>query len=117
MPGRRAVPAGHYSAKIRFSPHHGYAVVGLYGIPGYSDVEIHPGNDVYDTLACILVGNTRGYLISHGQTLDAVLNSRVTFNALMFALGWSDYKSLTTWDAVREAELKRRSEFNIFIYG
>lgn len=116
-PNRRCIPTGKYGLYLRYSPHHGYAVLGYSGIPGFTDVEIHPGNDVYDTLACTIVGDTRSTIIRQGITLDAVINSRATYGRLMTKLGWPDYAQLNTWDQVRQATLTRPSEWEITVSG
>jgi hypothetical protein len=102
FPERRRIPAGRYLARLRYSPAHGYAVYGYVNVPGFSDVEIHPGNDVLDTKACTLTGNSRGTIDIGGTTYDAVLASRDAFKAFMTARGCPLYKSLTSWDAVRD---------------
>ncbi len=102
VPGRRCIPAGRYIARLRYSPGHGYAVYGYMNVPGFEDVEIHPGNDVADTKACTLVGDSRGTVDIGDAVYDAVLNSRDTFKVFMTARGCPDYKSLTSWDMVRD---------------
>jgi hypothetical protein len=73
MPDRRRIPAGRYLARLRYSPAHGYAVYGYVNVPGFSDVEIHPGNDVLDTKACTLVGAYARHDRDRRHEYDAVL--------------------------------------------
>lgn len=56
----RAIPAGTYSVSYRWSPKHGMNVPHVENVPGFEDIEIHPGNFPKDTLGCCLVGLSRG---------------------------------------------------------
>lgn len=66
-PPRRAdkpccIPLGTYDVKVRWSAKHGRLLPGVENVPGFEDIEIHPGNFPKDTLACLLVGKTVGPL-------------------------------------------------------
>lgn len=66
-PPRRAdkpccIPLGTYDVKVRWSAKHGRLLPGIENVPGFEDIEIHPGNFPKDTLACLLVGKTKGPL-------------------------------------------------------
>lgn len=100
VPGRRRIPAGVFTCRLRYSPAHGHAVYGYVDVPGFSDVEIHAGNELLDTKACTVVGATRGKLAVNGQLLNAVLNSKPTLDAFMEARGCPEYKTLTSDSAV-----------------
>lgn len=75
--GETAIPAGVYKASIVMSPHFKTFVFLFQGIKGYSQVEIHPGNWVTDTLGCILLGMKRGV------DMNAVGTSKKAFDLLM----------------------------------
>ena len=54
--GDSAIPAGTYPVKIRFSNRFKRDLPGIEGVPNYSGLLIHGGNDKLDTHGCILVG-------------------------------------------------------------
>lgn len=58
-PGHPCIPAGEYPIILSFSPHFKMVTPELVGVPGRSDIRIHPGNYPKDSLGCILVGDTR----------------------------------------------------------
>ena len=51
-----AIPAAIYFWKKYLSPSHGFEVVLVEGVPGFTSIEIHPGNVPKDTLGCTVVG-------------------------------------------------------------
>jgi hypothetical protein len=69
------VPAGMYGYSIYSSPRFGRNVIAVEAIPGFDDIEVHPGNFPRDTHGCCLVGRTEGS--------DFVGQSDVEFDALM----------------------------------
>jgi hypothetical protein len=71
----RAIPAGTYPALLVMSKRFGKQVLQLQGVPGFTAVEIHMGNDAPDTDACTLVGET--------HSPDWVGTSDAAFVALM----------------------------------
>lgn len=73
-----AVPTGTYHWSKAFSQHFGFMVIKIFNIPGFEDIEIHPGNYPKDTHGCCLVGSTQGK--------DFVGNSVVEFLTLLAAL-------------------------------
>jgi len=103
------VPCGLYTARLRFSASHGYAVFGLLNVPGHSDIEIHSGNTCEDTKGCILLGDkvSGGFPVHDAlrfpgcTELLGVENSRNTLCSFMSLLGVPNYKSLFSWDDVR----------------
>ena len=96
VPGRRCLPPDTYLVYLRFSPERGHAIYGYEDTHGFSDVEIHSGNDELDTRACTIVGTERGTL----SGMHAVLNSRVALDAFMTARGCPNYTALTSVTAV-----------------
>lgn len=70
-----AIPAGTYEVKYRWSEKHQRNLFHVENVPGFTEVEIHIGNYPKDTLACLLVGETRGE--------DFIGNSHGAFDALM----------------------------------
>ncbi len=54
--GKTAVPAGTYRITLYYSPRHRRTVPLLHDVPGFSYVEIHPGNYPEDSEGCILPG-------------------------------------------------------------
>ena len=69
------IPAGTYDIEILPSPRFQMNTPHVMNVPGFTEIETHPGNFPKDTDGCCLVGTT----VSH----DFVGNSRVAFNALM----------------------------------
>src|SRR6185312_9631630 len=69
----RAIPAGTYKVSYRFSPKHNMNVPHVENVPGFEDIEIHPGNFPKDTLGCCLVG------LSRGPSPDFISASRPAF--------------------------------------
>jgi hypothetical protein len=57
--GKTAIPAGKYKVIVNMSPKFKKLLPRLIDVPNYTGVLIHGGNDVDDTLACILVGYDR----------------------------------------------------------
>lgn len=69
------IPAGTYPVKPRWSEHFQKNVLGVYDVPGRTDIEIHIGNFPTDVKGCIAVGDI--------QHADYVGNSRVAFEEIM----------------------------------
>ena len=69
------VPAGVYRYRVGPSNHFGRNVVFVDNIPGFDDVEVHPGNFPTDTHGCCLVGKTEGpNFVGHSdEEFDALL--------------------------------------------
>lgn len=113
---QKRIPPGKYTVFLRYSPKHGYAVPGLKAVPGYNNIEIHPGNSVLDTEGCILVGATRGPVeCQDGEKREGVLTSRATFAALMDRWGWERYRMLTDWDKVKSFNDALKPEARTFV--
>jgi hypothetical protein len=78
VPGRTAIPAGDYAFEITYSKRFQRDVPRLIDVPGFTYIEIHPGNTDADTAGCILVGQWLGG--------EQIANSRKAFEALMDVL-------------------------------
>ena len=69
------IPAGQYSVTLQMSARFHRITPHVMNVPGFSEIEIHPGNYPKDTEGCCLVGSTR--------ETDFVGNSQATFGQLM----------------------------------
>ena len=78
VPKETAIPHGRYEVKLLLSPRFGFVTPHLIDVPGFTEIEMHPGNTNKDTEGCILVGTQR--------EVDVVTNSRIAFTALMAKL-------------------------------
>ena len=93
--GRTAIPTGVYRldmatisprlATRRWAAQYGGVVPRLLDVPGFDGVLIHPGNTAEDTLGCILVGRNKA--------VGKVLDSTLTYQALMDGYLWPSKKS------------------------
>lgn len=54
--GKTAIPYGTYEMTLIDSPHFKRKVPILAGVPGFTSIEIHPGNTIDDTNGCLLPG-------------------------------------------------------------
>lgn len=59
IPGETAIPIGTYKIVVRDSPHFKRSLPLLLSVPGFEDIEIHPGNTARDTHGCLLLGESR----------------------------------------------------------
>jgi len=73
--GETSIPYGCYDATMSMWESGGYVTPILYGVPKFSGIRIHKGNDKDDTNGCILVG--------YNSAIDFIKSSRVAFNDLM----------------------------------
>jgi len=55
--GQTAIPAGTYELGLRDSPKFGDDALWVKGVPGYSYIMIHSGEDIDDTEGCLVVGD------------------------------------------------------------
>ena len=78
VPGETAIPLGRYEVQLLLSPRFGYVTPHVLNVPGFTNIEIHPGNTNLDTEGCILVGTQRNE--------DSVQNSRIAFTGLLAKL-------------------------------
>lgn len=69
------IPAGKYQGLLQLSPHFGMVTPHLLDVPGFVDIEIHPGNFWTDTMGCTMVGYEKG--------TDFIGQSRPAFEDLM----------------------------------
>lgn len=56
----RAIPEGTYNVTRGYSPKHKRDVPHVDDVPGFEEIEIHPGNYPHDTEGCTLVGQNKG---------------------------------------------------------
>lgn len=73
--GRTAIPYGKYKYYKAKSPKRGYDVIWIEDVDGFKWVQIHPGNTVYHSKGCILVGYRRDG--------DKIYESKKAFEDLM----------------------------------
>lgn len=84
------IPAGAYWAKPHASPKHG-RILWIQGVPGRTEILIHPGNFHKDIQGCILVGMDFRDINGDGQP-DAT-DSRKAMNRIFEIIGIrSNYK-------------------------
>lgn len=91
------IQEGQYIAGKYMSPKFGYEVWKLDNTPGYTYVEIHPGNMKENTTACLLLGQYWGKLNQH----RAILNSGETFRMFMAATEQADTLLVTVRSAIQ----------------
>ena len=106
LPDRRnavnvsCIPAGEYPLKMIVSPKYG-PVYKVHDVPGRTDILIHTGNTVDDTLGCILPGCAYGLLdVKHEskatgvvgiEKMLAILSSRVAYIRLKAILAGENH--------------------------
>lgn len=100
-PNVSCIPAGTYTLKLIYSPHHGLALWEFQAVPNRSFCEIHSANLPSQLLGCVALGQTRGEL--NGQR--AVLQSQLAVDDFMGATLVSNYRSLNSPDAVTAANV------------
>jgi hypothetical protein len=57
--GNTAIPFGTYQGFLRYSPSKDRIVPQLENVKHFTYIQIHSGNDISDTLGCILIGYKR----------------------------------------------------------
>lgn len=72
--GKTAIPYGTYRVIIDYSPHFKRNMPHVLNVKGFEGIRIHAGNDEFDTLGCILVGENK--------VVGKVLNSKAVFSKL-----------------------------------
>jgi hypothetical protein len=72
------VPDGIYDWEVAFSPRFNRNVIRVQSLPGFDDIEVHPGNFPRDTHGCCLVGST--------ESANFVGHSDAEFDALLAKL-------------------------------
>jgi hypothetical protein len=90
-PGEEAIT---YKAKRHESPRYGETLY-LPGVPGRSEILIHAGNYVSDTLGCILVGAQFRDL--DGDSLTDVTSSRQTLGVLLQKIDGEEVELKIEW--------------------
>jgi hypothetical protein len=74
-----SIPAGTYPIILAQSEHFDMIVPQVQDVPGFTGIEIHPGNFPPNTHGCLCIGEGRGP--------NEVTQSRVAFDQLMLAIG------------------------------
>ena len=69
IPGKTAIPFGHYRIVIDFSPHFGMLIIHILDVPSFDGIRIHPGTTEADTDGCVLVGHTQDKIKIGGSGL------------------------------------------------
>jgi len=83
-PDVSCIPPGVYHCAMRDSAKHHGQVYGVEGVPGRSDIEIHPANLASQLLGCIALGQTVGQVtLDSGETGWGVLNSKAAVAAFV----------------------------------
>lgn len=77
--GHRCIIAGRFLCRRRWSAKHGCEVFEITGVPGRTDIEIHPANWPFQLLGCVAPGES--IEVINGKR--GVTNSRATFDAFM----------------------------------
>lgn len=81
------IPSGTYVVKLLWSNRFQMLTPHIMDVPGFTLIEIHPGNSPVDTEGCTLVGMNRA--------ADVVESSRLAFGKLMERLRTADDISST----------------------
>lgn len=76
-----AIPEGAYAFALQWSPRFQMITPHILSVPGFTDIEIHPGNIPKNTEGCTLVGKTY-----QPSCPDFVGQSRAAFEVLMAKL-------------------------------
>lgn len=77
--GNTAIPLGRYKIMMQPSPTFKRDMPYLQNVKGFTDVMIHPGNQVGDTKACILVGeNVKPGKLINSRAWSDVLNLKIS---------------------------------------
>ena len=82
------VPEGEYFCSPYFSPAHQHNCFLINDVPGHSGVEIHWGNDLKDTLGCVLIAQD----FSLFQPVEIIESSRVEFGLLWDKYGQTGFR-------------------------
>lgn len=98
--GETAIPAGRYRVRLTYSPRFGRLMPSVEGVPGFSGVRIHSGNDHQDTEGCILVGMAKGQL--DGDPDPEILQSRAAYSELFGRLKRVDDLGEEIWLTIQD---------------
>jgi len=90
-PDVSSIPAQQYTCRRHSSPRHGECFK-IMDVPERTDVLIHKGNTISDTLGCPVLGSSHGALTEGDR---AVLNSGAAFRRFMNAMEGYDECHLT----------------------
>lgn len=73
--GETCIPFGKYKVEVTYSPKFKRKLPILLDVPNFEGIRIHRGNDIKDTLGCILVGDINKH--------NKLINSTITEKALV----------------------------------
>lgn len=94
--GQTAIPAGRYPVTLEESPRFGVDTITINGVPGFSYIRIHAGNDEDDTEGCPLVGQVRAEA--------SILKSRAALAELKPKLQAARDEGQAIWITIKNAE-------------
>ena len=82
--GKTAIPAGRFRVEATYSQKFRRYTMQIMDVPGFGGIRIHPGNDEFDTLGCLLPGLQRtDTTVLHSRGAVAVLERH-----LIHLTGW-----------------------------
>lgn len=61
VPGKTAIPCGRYRLRYTFSPKFGRKMWLVDGVPFFSGIRVHTGNDAGASEGCLIVGRKLGF--------------------------------------------------------
>lgn len=83
------IPPGTYLVTRHESPRFGDVFL-IHDVPDRDDILVHPGNDLDDTLGCLLPGLDREHIQTHeGLEPAKVISSRLALNLLKDKFGYN----------------------------
>lgn len=81
QPQVSCIPAGSYTCFRRHSDHFQCEVFEIGGVPGRSDVLLHPANYASELRGCVALGTS--FVDLNGDGVNDLASSRVAFDAFM----------------------------------